>query len=102
MRQESNYYTANDTEAHAIYIDDYCLTMAITAGMHSGGFDDGYDPHSALRRGYRAIIKSSRYVYAQRPLCLFMFKESPESYVSVAVGIKRAMGWIMFSSHPIR
>ena len=59
--------------------------------------------HTQLYDGAIKRLSRAQGIYMLKGLsacsCL---KEVPEPHVSVAVGIKRAMGWIMFSSHPIR
>ena len=71
--QSSQYFTEDANEADAVFIDDYCYTLAWIAKEQSEeGYQDGFDPQAQLIEGYKRLLEHPRHVVLAAPglLCL--------------------------------
>lgn len=82
--QSSEYFTEDLDNADAVFVDDYCYTVAWTAQAQSEeAYKDGFDPQAELVEGYRRLLEQPRHV-AHGIRCALACLEDQEQGPTVA------------------
>ena len=60
--QSSEHFTEDLNDADAVYVDEYCYTVAWIAKEQSEEtYKDGFDPRAELVKGYKMLMEHPRH-----------------------------------------